>query len=414
MEHVVPPDSAALVRHWPVVSLLMAQAAVGHFNRVSISVAGSERWISEYSLSETELGTVYSTFLLAYTLCMLPGGGLIDRWGAPRALTVMGLGSAVFVAATGALGLIPTAFGLGALIVVRSGAGAFSAPLHPGAARTVSLCIPHSRRTFVNGLITGSAILGVASTFSVFGTLIDLFGWPKAFLISAIVTSGLALVWTAVSSRFIAAQYLTALPARSATAPGELALLLRDRRLLALTFSYAAIGYFEYLFFYWLQYYFVKTHQMPSVDARWFATIPALAMAAGMPVGGWLSDRLTAAGHRRAWVPASGMVLSAGLVAAGICCSQPVLVMVYFALAMGAAGACEGPFWTTATDLGGSRGGMSAAILNTGGNAGGMLAPIVTPLIGGCFGWHGGFGIAGVFCLLGALLWRWIDTGAES
>ena len=35
----------------------------------------------------------------------------------------------------------------------------------------------------------------------------------------------------------------------------------------------------------------------------------------------------------------------------------------------------EGPFWVTAIELGGSQGGVSAALLNTGGNIGGILAP---------------------------------------
>jgi dipeptide/tripeptide permease len=52
---------------------------------------------------------------------------------------------------------------------------------------------------------------------------------------------------------------------------------------------------------------------------------------------------------------------------------------------------------------------MSAAILNTGGNAGGILAPIVTPLFSGYFGWQAGLGVASVICLFGAALWRWID-----
>src|SRR4051812_42055799 len=92
------------------VALLMATAALGHFNRVGMAVAGGERLMKEYGLSETELGMVYSAFLLSYTLCMIPGGWLIDRFGAPFALTVMGFGMAVFVAATGAIGLVAGLF----------------------------------------------------------------------------------------------------------------------------------------------------------------------------------------------------------------------------------------------------------------------------------------------------------------
>ena len=77
--------------------------------------------------------------------------------------------------------------------------------------------------------------------------------------------------------------------------------------------------------------------------------------------------------------------------------------------AMAAAGACEGPFWTTAIELGGRRGGTSAAIFNTGGNVGGFVAPILTPLFSQYVGWEWAISLAGVYCVLGALLWWWVD-----
>src|SRR5262249_18031353 len=71
----------ALVRHssrrgGPVllVLLLMLVVAFGHFNRISISVAGTERLIAPNGISETRMGWVYSGFLWCYTLAMLPGG----------------------------------------------------------------------------------------------------------------------------------------------------------------------------------------------------------------------------------------------------------------------------------------------------------------------------------------------------
>jgi dipeptide/tripeptide permease len=72
-------------------------------------------------------------------------------------------------------------------------------------------------------------------------------------------------------------------------------------------------------------------------------------------------------------------------------------------------GAVEGPFWATAVELGGRRGGTSAGICNTGGNAGGLIAPVVTPLVGNRLGWHWAIGLASAICLLGVCLWWWID-----
>src|SRR5262249_53662926 len=102
-------DSPAVTptgRYWQTVLLLMLVAAIGHFNRVGMSVAGAERIIPQYGLEPAQMGLVYSAFLCFYTLAMLPGGWFIDRCGARAALAVFCLGSAVFVALTGSVGLV--------------------------------------------------------------------------------------------------------------------------------------------------------------------------------------------------------------------------------------------------------------------------------------------------------------------
>lgn len=107
----------------------------------------------------------------------------------------------------------------------------------------------------------------------------------------------------------------------------------------------------------------------------------------------------------------AGMTASAALLAAGVLCREPAWIVTLFSLALASLGACEGAFWTSAIDLGGGRGGVSAAIVNTGGNAGGALAPLLTPFVSERlgWGWQGGLAVACVLCLLGALLWAWID-----
>jgi dipeptide/tripeptide permease len=69
----------------------------------------------------------------------------------------------------------------------------------------------------------------------------------------------------------------------------------------------------------------------------------------------------------------------------------------------------EGPCWALAIELGGRRGGSSAALFNTGGNAGGLLAPVVTPWVGEHYGWGPAVGLGAAVCLAGVVLWAWID-----
>ena len=172
--------------------------------------------------------------------------------------------------------------------------------------------------------------------------------------------------------------------------------LLTNRSLMLLTLSYAAVGYFEYLFYFWMHYYFEEVLHVGKGASRWYATVLYLAMAAGMFLGGWLADRLSRSWGRRTGgcaVVVGGMLLGAALLGVGLLASVPGWIVVWFGLALAAVGATEGPFWATAIELGGRQGGTAAGIFNTGGNAGGVLAPVVTPLVSRACGWLWGIGL---------------------
>ncbi|MEW6157714.1 MAG: MFS transporter [Verrucomicrobiota bacterium] len=400
---------------WSLVGLLMALCFLSHMNRVSMSVAADERIMSQYGFNPTQMGFVYSAFLLVYTVCMIPGGAFIDRFGARKALMVVGFGSAFFVALTGLAGLAlhGAAIWVG-LMFVRGAMGFFTTPLHPGCARAVCDWTSLSQRSLVNGLVTGAALVGVALTYKTFGSLLNRFDWPMAFFIMAVVTAGWGVAWT-WATRGIPEPERQQVAVEEVSAKGrtrEWIRLLTNRNLLLVTFSYAAIGYFQYLFFYWMHYYFKEVLKLGDEQSKFYAGIPPFVMAFGMPLGGWFSDRLQRRlGFRwgRTLVPLVGMLLGAAMLVAGVFAKHPMAIVTWFSLALGVVGACEGSFWSTAVELGGGRGGTTAAVVNTGGNAGGLLAPVVTPWISQLFGWHIGITLGGVICLLGALCWCWIN-----
>jgi MFS transporter, ACS family, D-galactonate transporter len=410
------PDGSSRAR-WGIVLMLMAFACVSHFNRVSIATAGNTRIMQQYGISPTRMGMIYSAFLVTYTVCMIPGGLLIDRLGAKAALMTVGFGSAFFVAMTGSVGLrIQDAWWVFvALLIVRGLMGIVSAPLHPALARSVGDWVAPRKRSRTNGLVNGSALLGIAVTPHVFGALIDRFDWPAAFLIMGGLTAGLALVWTTyATNRPVEPDWDEAatLPDKASEPHVAWHLLFTQKSLMLLTFSYAAVNYFQYLFFYWINFYLATVLKLPEHTTRIYAAIPALAMAVGMPLGGWLSDRLEHArgtSSSRRFVPMVGMSAGALFLILGVLAREPAWIVTYFALALGAVGMSEGPFWASAVELGGRRGGSSAALFNTGGNAGGLLAPVVTPWVGERLGWPSAVGLGGLICLVGVVLWFWID-----
>jgi sugar phosphate permease len=412
----------------------MGLCFVSHLNRLAMSVAGTERLIPEHNLAPERMGWVYSAFLAVYTLGMILGGWCIDRWGPRAMLVVMGLGSALFGALTGALGFGWLGAGelLMGLLVIRGLMGLFTTPLHPACARVVSNWFPTRQRAFANGLVTFAAVVGMAATYPVFGALMDWLDWPGAFLVAAGMLAGLTLIWGRIGRDRLA----DVLPCNGPrTAPeisdrasgrsslgnlekgGPVNSSVLSRGLILLALSYAAVGYFQYLFFYWSEFYFKDVLHLSVPRSRAYTTFLILALGVGMPIGGWLSDRAQA-WHRgqRGWalVPGSAMALSAAFLFLGVAAREPFWIVTLFALAMFALGGSESSFWQAAVELGGARGGTAAAIINTGGNGVGLLAPLLTPVISAHLGWHWGISVGGVVGILGALCWMGIDPSRST
>ena len=387
-----------------IVALLMAFSFVSYFNRTSMAEAGTGKLIPGGVLSETEMGAVYSALLIAYTVFMLPGGWLTDRSGPRVALIIMGGGTAVFTAITGAIGyfLLPAAGLFAGLIVTRALMGICTAPIYPASARMVAVTVPAERQAEANGLIMGMALVGSAVTPFACGYLMDRFNWPGTFVFMSGVTAALAAVW------FVATRGLHRPGLASAVAGGEANVpwlnLLRNRRVLFLTAAYVFIGYYQNLFVYWGHRYFDNVMHLDQHTSRLYATMLYLATAAGMFSGGYLADWLgqkTGSGLARARlrVAISGLVGAAILLSVGLSVSRQGLVVACLALAWLAMGLVEGPMWAMAVESGGRRGGSAGAIFNTGGNIGGIFSPMITPILAATLGWSAAVSVAIGACL---------------
>ena len=389
-----------------VVTLMFAFSMMNYFDRTIMSIAGPDI-MKEFALAPTRMGMIYSSFLLSYALFMIPGGHLVDRLGPRLSLTLMGFGAALFTGLT-ALGGVP---GLGswigvlpALAFIRFLMGICTSPLYPACGRMCANWIAPIYLARVQGVIIGGTSLGGAVAPILFAALIRRFGWRMSFVIAAAATAALALLWT-----------LSVADGPGAAAPGKAPksswrLLFKNRNLLLLTAAYAALGYFSYIFYYWIYFYFGEIRHMGYEQSARFTTLVFIVTGLMIPFGGWLSDRLTKAyGERfgRRAVPIAGLVLSAILLSAGTMTKGTWPTVVLVAFSMGFASFCEGPFWAMTIALGGEQVGAACSILNTGSNLAGLIAPVMTPYIASYVGWSWGLNFGCLVVLLGAVaVWR--------
>src|SRR5262249_48055668 len=151
---------------WRVVVLLMALSYMSWFLRKSMPAAYDERIKDTLDIEPEAMGTVYSAFLLAYMLCMAPGGWLIDRRGTRTALTLMGFGLTLFCALTGLVGASPRllqqlpagvtvaqttlVMPLVLFLVIRTLMGVCATPMYPAAAHAIAHWLPFRRRGWAN------------------------------------------------------------------------------------------------------------------------------------------------------------------------------------------------------------------------------------------------------------------------
>jgi ACS family glucarate transporter-like MFS transporter len=389
-----------------IVALLFGFSMISYFDRTIMSIAGPQM-IRDFGISATEMGSIYSAFILGYALFMIPAGRLTDGIGPRRSLALMGLLSAAFTALTvvagkpglGALiGIVP------ALFAVRFGLGVVTAPLYPACACMTANWIPMVYHARVQGFIIAGSSLGAAISPLLFTWIMLRFQWRMPFLIAGCATAILAVTWL-----WFARDYPPATRSERMDRPGETSQswgqLFTDRNLMLLTFAYGALGYFQYIFFYWMYYYFGEVLHLGTEASARYTTFLFLTEGAIMPLGGFVSDRLTrqyGPQFGRRIVPMAGLSLGAAFTYLATA-NAGFTAVLCFSLAFGLSACSEGPVWATVTEMAGKRVGGASSILNAGAQVGGLFAPILTPLIASRAGWAWGLHTGSLVALCGVV-----------
>ena len=73
-------------RQWKIVAMLCATATAGYICRVNVSTA-APLLMKEFSLSQIEMGRIFSAFLLGYALFQVPSGAIADKYGSKKVLS---------------------------------------------------------------------------------------------------------------------------------------------------------------------------------------------------------------------------------------------------------------------------------------------------------------------------------------
>jgi ACS family glucarate transporter-like MFS transporter len=143
----------------------MAVTSAGYVCRVAVTVV-APNMMRDFGLTQAQMGTVFSAFLVGYTFFQVPSGGLADRVSARRIFLVLCSGWALLTGLTALVGW--RGFGLAMVIpqlwMIRAMFGVIAAPTYPTSGRTIAVTIPPRLQARVNSLVLASVGVGSAVT----------------------------------------------------------------------------------------------------------------------------------------------------------------------------------------------------------------------------------------------------------
>ncbi len=397
-----------------VVGLLAGLSLVSYMLRTNISIAA--KFIKpEFGLSDIQMGQIFSSFLIGYTLFQIPAGRMGDRFG-PR--LVLSLAACWWGLTTLLSGLGPGTFlagttgALGTFFVLRFLLGSGEAATYPVAARAVANWLPPTRRARANAIVIAGAPFGSAITPPLIAWLMVNLGWRMSFYLCSLLGFGIAVIWWFRGRDYPRDAPGAAQPEKQAGAPGSWWSLLRNKNILLVSISYFVAGYVLYIFVFWLYTYLVDVRKFSILGGGLMSSLPWLAAFVLAPAGGALSDSLArrwGASAGRRTVAVAGLMLSAIALLYAATVKNPYLAIVGLAFAVGFEHFTEGTFWASAANLAGRHAGAATGILNTMGNLGGIASTALMPVFVKYFGWVVALGSGSVLAVLGGLLWFAID-----
>lgn len=401
-------------------------AAVSYLDRSNISIAAVPIQL-QFGLTDIQLGGVFSAFVLGYALTQPLAGRIADRFGPWRAV---GAGIVCWSVLTTATALVPSGFpwSLSALAGVRLCLGMGESVVFPASNRLVAAWMPKSERGLANGLIFSGVGLGAAIAPPVTTWLMVTRNWHWAFFASAVIGLLVLCVWMLVvrdrpedhpwvTAGEVAHIRTTAVMEPPSSPPIPWRLVLKNRQVLLLSASYFTYGYVAYVFFTWFYKYLSSVRGLDLKSSALYAMAPFMGMALASPLGGWLSDRLTlrvGARAGRCWTAAAALATAAVFVALAVRVTDPRAACLVLAGGAGALYLSQSAYWTLSADLGGNSAGTVSGIMNLFNQLGGVLTASLTPWLAGHFGWSFSFEVLAGVCLLGAILWLFIEPPAAS
>lgn len=365
-----------------VLAMLCVMYFITYIDRVNIGTAASEIQ-KELSLTNTQLGLVFSAFAYPYLLFQVIGGWVGDHFGPRKTLFWCGMIWALSTIATGFVGSLTTLF------VARLALGFGEGATFPTATRAMQYWTPATSRGFAQGLTHAFARLGNAITPPMVAALTVWLTWRGSFVVLGIVSLVWGVVWVWYfrneprDHRHITETELATLPPRPTGTKPPVPWGPLLKRMWPVTLTYFCYGWGLWLYLNWLPLFFKNNFHLDLKNSALFSAGVFFAGVIGDSAGGLLSDAIL---KRTGNVRLARLSVTVAGFAGALASLFPILfihdlTLVALCLSSGFffAELVIGPMWSVPMDIAPRYSGTASGIMNMG-SAG---AAIASPLVAG-------------------------------
>ncbi len=403
-------------RFW-VYFLLFLFSNICNIDRVNISVA-ARPIADELHMSSIALGYLFSSFIWAYVLMMLPGGRLIDRVGAYRVAAVGATVWSISQMLTGAMS------NFGTMLLTRLGLGVGEAPWSPVSYRCVQDWGPTKEHGAAIGLIASGQLFGPAVGAPFVAWLITLTSWRWSF----VATGAIGLVWVFIWQMFVSTPEKTTwlpdaerqkiLSGRQTHKPLTTQIgpvigvgyrgLLRSPAMWGVAIAQGCAVYSSYLYLSWLPTYLQTARHMSVLQSGVFTSVPFFVGAFLMVLANWIGDRIFTdktriEGKRRMVVAVCLLLTATGMAIPYVQTLWLMVILTILPVTFSNTTTAANAALTSDLLRSASDAGRAFAFLVLGGNTFGLLAPIITGYIVQSTGsFTSAFVLAGLLAAIGA------------
>ncbi len=385
-----------------ILAMIFIVTALNYGDRATLSMAASPM-SAELGLDAVTMGYIFSAFAWAYVIGQIPGGWLLDKFGARRvyfwSIFLWSLFT-IMIGFVSSLGSIPLV--ISSLFLLRFLVGLSESPAFPGNSQIVAAWFPTKERGTAAAIFNSSSYFSTVIFAPLMGWLVTQWHWQSIFWVMGGLGVVISIVWLKViyspkSHPTVNPEEIKYIESEGAvTDMGESSLagkskkhktswkdvkqILSSRMMFGVFAGQYCVNTMTYFFLTWFPVYLVKERHLSILQAGFAAVAPALCGFIGGILGGILSDKLIRMNYSltlsRKLPIVLGFILSTSIVVCNYVSSHAAIIffmsLAFFGKGLGSLG------WAVMSDIAPKEAiGISGGMMNAFGNTAGIVTPIV-------------------------------------